>query len=417
MSLPFAPSADVAAILNGLLDTLERRVERADGQARRAIRLPIDALNLPGYHSQADPAPRQVANEQLQRLERDGAVRLAWLPGETGHLLSAVTLNPDRAGDLFALLNRTPLAARRTRLADLLLGERFRFDDWRLRAIQHCLAQLKERKSPAPFSLVDEAFNRDLLAALAALDGVREETPYRVFSARVFNDSKRFEALMRALAILARRSQANWRALTNDETLRELNLVANPTHLYLHGAWRLVDDAGQVLSLDGFQPSAGVPTALAARLRQADPGAGSVVCVENQTTFYELIRHEPAVPAICLWGNPSPACRHLLRCLPEGVTLYAWADLDYGGLNIVAQLRQTVRAGMRTCRMDIETLEAHAAWARPLTPADARNLARLMRRPVLSDLHALIAHMLQRGLKLEQEAIRFAPRARLIAAP
>jgi hypothetical protein len=55
--------------------------------------------------------------------------------------------------------------------------------------------------------------------------------------------------------------------------------------------------------------------------------------------------------------------------------------------------------------MDIETLEAHAAWARPLGPADAKNLARLMRRPSLTDMRPLIAHMLQRGLKLEQEAV------------
>lgn len=407
MNGSFVPSVGVAAILNALLDTLERRGGRVDGSPHKAIRCQVDALGLPGYHSQVDPAPRQVANEQLRQLEKQGAVKLAWLPGETGHLLASVTLNPDRAGDMFALLDRTPLALRRARLADVLLGERFRFSDWRLRAIQHSLDQLKEEKSPAPFSLADEVFNRDLLTALAALDAVREETPYRVFSVRVFNDSKRFEPLMRALVTLARRGQGAWRALTNDEVMRELNLVANPSHLFLHGNWRLVDDAGQVMSLGEFDPSVGLPAAQAARLRQADASASYVVCVENATTFYELIRHDPTVAAMCLWGNPSPACRHLLRCLPEAVTLRVWADIDYGGLNIVSQLRQQVSARALPHRMDIETLESHAAWARPLTPVDERNLSRLSRRPVLADMQPLIAHMLQRGLKLEQEAIRF----------
>ncbi len=49
--------------------------------------------------------------------------------------------------------------------------------------------------------------------------------------------------------------------------LRELNLVANPGHLYLSGAWQLVDDAGLLLSLSEFQPSVGVP---AARLRSCN---------------------------------------------------------------------------------------------------------------------------------------------------
>ena len=47
-------------------------------------------------------------------------------------------------------------------------------------------SQLQAGKSPAPFSLADEEFNRDLLTALAALVEVIAETPYRVFSVMVF---------------------------------------------------------------------------------------------------------------------------------------------------------------------------------------------------------------------------------------
>ena len=416
--LLFVPSSDGTAILHALLDTFERRSPLPAGrsetrlgvrESRRAIRCNLDLLPLPAYHSQSDPAPRQIANEQLQTLEDAGVVKLDWLPGETGHLLASVTLIPEHAEVVFALLKRTPQSARRARLTDLLLGERFRFNDWRLRAVQHTLDQLKADKSPAPFSLTPsgDEFNRDLLTALDALDGVREETPYRVFSVRVFNDSKRFEALMGAVVSLARRSQAEWRGMSNDEVLRELNLVANPGHLYLHGPWRLVAtrEAGQVMSLGEFHPSVGIPAAQVARLHRVAIDAPRVICVENPTTFYELIRRVPNAAAVCLWGNPSPACRHLLRCLPDDVTLHVWADLDYGGLNILAQLREQVNARAAPYRMDIETLEAHAVWARPLTPADVKNLSRLMRRPFLTDMRSLIAHMLQRGLKLEQEAV------------
>lgn len=413
----FVPSPDVAALLHALLDAFERRsptqtfpiAELRDGGGRgrgyRAIRCNLDSLLLPAYHSQSDPAPRQITNEQLQTLEDAGVVKLDWLPGETGHLLASATLIPEHAEVVFALLKRTPQSDRRARLTDLLLGERFRFNDWRLRAVQHALDQLKADKSPAPFSLTDNEFNHDLLTTLDALDGVREETPYRIFSVRVFNDSKRFEALMGAVATLARRNQVEWKGLTNEEVLRELNLVANPGHLYLHGPWRLIDEVGQVMSLAEFHPSVGMPAAQAARLHRAAVDAPRVICVENPTTFYELARHIPDVATVCLWGNPSPACRHLLRCLPDDVALHVWADLDYGGLNILAQLREQVNTRAVPYRMDIETLEAHAAWARPLTAGDVKNLARLARRPSLADTQPLIAHMLQRGLKLEQEAV------------
>ncbi len=55
--------------------------------------------------------------------------------------------------------------------------------------------------------------------------------------------------------------------------------------------------------------------------------------------------------------------------------------------------------------MDMETLDTHSQWARPLPPADVTNLTRLSRRPPLAEVQPLIAYILQRGLKLEQEAI------------
>src|SRR5512136_295610 len=206
--LTFTPSPDVAAILNTLLNIYERRDlpsphGRGDGGEgrRHVIHCDIHSMALPGYHSQVDPNARLIANEQLAALEKLGYVRLAWLRGEEGHLLESVTLVPDtgRADELFAWLDRVPVAALRARLRELLLAERFRFSDWKLRAVEWTLGQLKDGKSPLPFSLNDQDFNRDLLTALAALDTVHEETPYRVFSVRVFNDSKRFEWLKSAL--------------------------------------------------------------------------------------------------------------------------------------------------------------------------------------------------------------------------
>jgi hypothetical protein len=409
-NLHFTPSPDVAAMLHALLDVYERR----DDPGRRPIRCRLEEISLPGYHSQVDPDPRYVANEQLGQMEERGLVKLAWQPGQTGHLLDSVTLVAERADAIYTLVGREPLATRRAALRDLLLADRFRFQDWRRAAVDHALAQLGAGKSPAPFSLTDPDFGRDLLTALIALDEVTEETPYRIFSVHVFNDSKVFETLSRAIVRLARRHQPAWRDLSPQETLRELGLVSNPSHLYLYGPWRLVDTEGQVTSLAGFYPSVGIPANLAACLRQVMVDAARVVCVENVAAFYELIRHESeGLAALCLAGNPSPACRHLLRCLAEGlpadVPLHAWADIDYGGLTILAMLRSGVSRRFAPYRMDVTTLEAHARWAQPLTSRDEKNLARLERHPHLTDVQPLIAHMLQRGLKLEQEAILLSP--------
>jgi len=408
VSLPFKPTPDVTVLINSLLDIYERR----GGAPKQVVRVDLEAFReiLPGYYSQVDPIPRTTANEQLRDLERRGLLALRWQPGQEEHLLEAVALT-ERVEPLYALVARTSLTDHRRRLRVLLLGDRFRLDGWRRLAVDHYLEQLKARKSPTPFDLDDDDWNRDLLAALVALpDDPKEEIPYRVFSVRVFNDSKRFDTLKRGIARLARRHHAEWRALSNREALRELGLVANPGHLYLYGPWRLVDPHGQVMSLSEFYPSVGIPSALAGRVVQARVSVSRVICVENLTPFYELVRHEEHdMAAVCLWGNPSPACRHLLGRLVEGLapelSLQLWADIDYGGLNILAQLRTYISPRFVPYRMDIATLDTYAHWAQPLTASDARNLDRLRTHPALADMVSLIEHMLREDIKLEQEAI------------
>jgi hypothetical protein len=413
MAISFVPTPDVAAIIHILLDVFERR-----GSApQRAVRVDLDdvAIMLPGYFSQTDPIPRATANGQMDVLEQHSLVHLTWQAGQGGHLLQAVTLEPERVDRLYALVARESLDRRRARLRTLLLGDRTRFDGWRRRAVDRCLDQLKMGKSPAPFNLDDDGWNRDLLAALLALPANLPEMkvteiPYRVFSVRVFNDSKRFDSLKGSVARLARQHTSEWRVLSNRDTLRELGLVTNPDHLYLYGPWQLVDEQGQVVSLAEFHPSVGIPTALAGRVKRVRVDADRVVCVENVTSFYELIRHEgEGLAALCLWGNPSPASRHLLRCLagelPAEIPLFLWADIDYGGLGILSQLRAQISPRIGPYRMDSDTLDIHIQWAHPLSAVDKRNLTRLKRQPLLSDMAGLIDYMLLREVKLEQEAV------------
>lgn len=412
--LPFTPSPDVAVVVHALLDVYERRAGRRP--VSRAVRVGLGDIELPGYGSQLDPAARLTANEQLRELAARHLVHLTWSHGQEDHLLEIVTLVPDNAPALFAWLGRAPLAAQRTGLRDRLLAERWRFGegDWRRRALDHTLSQLRADASPLPFVVGDDGFNHDLLTALVALDTIAEEIPYRVFSVRTFNDSKVLDGLKGALATLARRHQPEWASLTPEEALRELGLVANPVPIFLAGPWWLRDRQGRLVDLSLFAPAVGIPT-------QQAVGAGAVgvdssqvrrvVCVENPAAFYELVRHAgDGLAALCLWGNPAPPLRHLLRLLvetlPEAVPLTVWADLDGGGLNIVAMLRRLVSSRVLPYHMDVPTLLAHARWAKPLTANDRVRLLRLRGQPVLADLRPLIETMLEQGIKLEQEAIR-----------
>ncbi len=408
MFISFTPTPDVAVIINHLLDIFERR----DGAPKQAVRVQLNQLKLPGYYSQIDPTPRVTTNEQLVRLAQQEWVDLTWEPGQTEHLLDTVTLNPAQTDILYKLLERQPVAEQRQYLRELLLAERSHLSGWRRKAVEHCLTQLSEHKSATPFSLTNLDWNQDLLTILLALpdEESRTETPYRVFSVRVFNDSKQFEPFKDTVARLARRHNPLWHHLNPADVLREMGLVANPNHLYLSGPWQLTDSDGQIMSLAEFHPSVGIPAALANKLRRVEVETTKVICVENLATFYELIRYEgQGIATLCLWGNPSPVTRHLLRCLvnslPDSIPLLLWADIDYGGLNILAQLRGTVSPRFTPYRMDIPTLQTHTQWAHPLSKNDQHNLTQIRQQAKLQDMTPLIDYMLLADIKLEQEAI------------
>lgn len=432
MGASFIPSPDVAVVLNALLDILERRHSRNPALRRdevaehsiRSIKVTLANISLPTYFSQTEPTPRLTANEQLTILEKNELLKLTWLPGETGHILQTITLteHATRSAALFHLLGRAPIAGNRTRLESLLLADKFRFqDDWRARAIAYILNQLKAKKSPSPFSLTDSNLNSDLLTVLQAVPALTMETPFRVFSVRVFNDSKRFEEIKNQLVMLARIGNPEWKRISTEEVLRELNLVANPSYIHLSGNWQFTTDSGEILNLEGFTPSIGFPAAQISSLQTVR--AESVLCIENLTTFHQYTRQMNQVDngigntsshseaertqhsLICTYGNPSPAVRRLLRLLPEATSICIWSDLDYGGFNILSQLRRTVGKQIQPYLMDIKTLESNISRARPLTASDRTNLSHLLLRPELHDVRSVIEHLLKRGLKLEQEGV------------
>ena len=414
MEISFTPSPDVAVILNALLDILERRMQLAtskNGHRTRPIKITLNELALPAYFSQTDPTPRLIANEQLTQLKQANLIHLDWLSGETGHLLQSVILNTG-CETLYTLLSREPASTTRARLETLLLADQFRFpkDDWRGHAIHRTLKHLRAGKSPTPFSLADSSWNLDLLTVLSALSSLEPETPYRVFSVRTFNDSKRFDDLKPAIVRLARYANPEWKMLNTEDVLRELNLVANPNYVHLAGNWQLTTQTGEILSLGGFTPSIGFPATQIETIQSACIHADSILCIENLTSFHEFIRNNETrntkYATLCLMGNPSPPIRRLLQLVPETIPIHLWSDMDYGGFNILSQLRRYVRHQIQPYLMDISTFEKYAHLSRPLTQTDIRNLKHLCTRAELADLRSTIEHLFHRGLKLEQEAIQ-----------
>jgi hypothetical protein len=411
---------ELPSLARAILDTLLDRFEQPRRQ--RAVRVHLDERRHHGYFHAPDVAVRRAINETLQRLASDGCLRLYWRPWEEGNWLAKVELVAERAETIYARLGRVPLPQQEQRLRELLAAQK-PHAPWHAAWLDWVKAQLDARAAVAPLKLstapVDDQWNCDLLAALAAIAQLRAPLLERKLSVQLFGDSKRFEALRGAVLSVLRRHAAESAAFGDDDQalLRAFQLARAPEFVPLAGplVLRLADS---VLNLTPFTPSVALPSATVREASITACAARAVVTIENLTSFGEFAAARPAdVLAVYLGGFASPAVITLLsnlRATCPQLPFFHWGDLDAGGLRILAHLRKQVGV-INPLAMGAELLNDYQQQAQPLTARERDNLRSLLEQPVLADCAPLIERLLATNRKLEQEAIELEVCLRLLA--
>jgi len=402
---------DLPDLARTLLHTLLDRYEQPERQT--VVRVRLSAKTHPEYFSSASARPRQRTNHALQYLAAQGSLRLHWQKWEQGNWLTAVDLLPEQADALYRRLGRTPLPRRESDLQALLAAQ-IPQADWHAAFLDHTMQQLAQHRSVAPLTLEDPQWNADLLAALDAVARLRRPTIERALSVRLFADSKRLADLRSALVAVLRRYDPQADQFGDDERalLQAHMLERIPEYVPLAGPLLLQfatpDGATRMLDLHDFAQGLALPTGTLQTISVNACTARAVVTVENATSFHELLAvRPPTVPAFYIGGFAGPATLQLLRAVaaacPNAV-FYHWGDIDPGGLRILAHLRTHLRH-VQPLAMDVATFEQYRRHAQPLTQRDRATLKSMQAQPLLNDCSGLIAHLLQSGHKLEQEAV------------
>src|SRR5262245_32589205 len=154
------------SILNALLDQYEQPGRR------QVVRVRLNEDRHHDYFHAQDFAVRREANEALQRLADRGCLRLYWRKWEEGNWLDKVDLIAEGAETVYRLLGRAPLNEQEASLRRLL-AEQAPQAGWHSDFLRWARHRLDTHTSVAPLKLstteADARWNRDLLAALAAL--------------------------------------------------------------------------------------------------------------------------------------------------------------------------------------------------------------------------------------------------------
>jgi hypothetical protein len=322
-------------LARSLLARLLRMGEKHEvGSRARVPALTVTALTE--YRQLRELRRKEEVEAAFKAARAEGAVRLAWdrAGEEDGGYVDRVDL-VDAVG-LARFLGVVPASVVRSEAQALLAPFCEEFPV--LRAVEDRWAQLKTVRG---YSAHDAHAWRDAAITVqqARALGDSGEVPVRMFSARVFKDSKRIEAITPALDVVlvgsldaeVRESHAVW---------LELGLVREEQPVRLAGRLRIVRERVTAL-LDA--PYAAFPAA-AIQAVAPDENLTEVVSIENLTTFHQEAKRRCDEPALLLYtgGAPSPAWRamygRLLHSLPPQVPIRHWGDVDEGGYRIAAQI-------------------------------------------------------------------------------
>ena len=241
-----------------------------------------------------------------------------------------------------------------------------------------------------------------IIRACAARSQEAIAAPVREFSARLFLDSKRIEALTPQLDILLSGSvEGSPRAAA--QVWQELGLFREEHPVLLAGHVHIARDRSTSL-IDA--PYMGLP---AATILGALSLVTDVITIENKTTFHSEAkrRQDDKVLLIYTAGMPSPAWRamygRLLESLPPITPIYHWGDIDEGGFRIASTIAATARgAGFSLQPYGMSPEDVPLAMR---VRASARTLERIHHFACAAGWPELGQAMREAGFVAEQEAL------------
>lgn len=226
--------------------------------------------------------------------------------------------------------------------------------------------------------------------------------PVREFSARLFLDSKRIEALTAQLDVLLSGSVEESPRVAA-QVWQELGLFREEHPVLLAGQVHIARDRSTGL-IDA--PYMGLP---AAAIQGVASKVTEVITIENKTTFHSEAKRRQNDEALLVYtaGMPSPAWRamyaRLLESLPPATPVLHWGDVDEGGFRIASTIAAVCQAaGFKLQPYAMSPDDVPSAMR---VKASARTLERIHHFACAAGWPDLGRSVLEAGFVAEQEAL------------
>ena len=403
-------------VLDRLLDRYEKSKSFNNENSRRRIMLKMTRGDMPEYDIEK-PLVRETFNSVIKDLADNGLVGFEWARYEEGNIIEKVWLNVSRVEDCYAEIGRKAKRAVLDSLLERITDLKGKTEDsWILSFLADAEKAIKEKSSTAGLLPVDE---EQAMAVLKALDYLRTldggQCLERVFSLRCFNDSKYFEKkVKKRLAGIIRRYYLNHdlpEEISDDDILAQVGILQSPEQVDFKG--------GIVCKLGGkeidFSPFIYGVSLNADTVRNLTiTGMGSVrkiLFIENKANYIHMLNENSDETLMIVFhsGFYSPVKGVFFKKLyeaahPYGIEFFHWGDIDLGGFMIFQRLKSSIIPSLKPYLMDREAFERRIKYGKKFDSKYAEKLKMLLENENYSEFKEVIRLMLEKNMKLEQEA-------------
>lgn len=334
----------------------------------------------------------ESVNEAISELET-----LGYIVGvRRGAEVVKVQMNLAPLEEIYTYLKREPKEFIHQRLKDILTqysGENQLIDSY----IEVQKSRLAKNQKVQGYT-GDLKDYEELFMAMSAILKLRTESYERDFSVRLFGDSKRFKQLEARLISIV---YAYGDYPNKEGILGELNLLKNPTYVYVKGAGRITFGE-QTLDLSLLPSDIAMSSENLAHVTSIDVVGDSVITIENLTSFHRFNSEHMLV--VYLGGFHNSSKRAFLKQIydrnREKKYLH-FGDIDIGGILIYEHLKRKTEIPFEPFEMTVDNLVKYKGMTKKLTENDRKRGLSLMGK----GWDDVLEYMNEHNCKLEQEAI------------
>ncbi|MDD3040648.1 Wadjet anti-phage system protein JetD domain-containing protein [Bacteroides sp.] len=395
----------VRTLLTLMLKKYESSKGFKNGSTARRPQFALENSPLAGdYYDETSYEKREAINQALIDLSKQGIIEVKWNRFRPNDLAEKVYLNTGMIQKAYEIAGIKPRVDKIAKMMEVLSSLQEHPWLWVREWYGEVSASMQNRKTGG-LILDDPEGYEDLVAVLNELPLVSEGTTIRVFSQKLFGDSKRFERTTekRLLALLKRYGEEY---NNTEEYLDSIGLVRNPKTVLMAGD-AVIAINGTVVELSTIPEGLGL-TLSAIKQTEILKITGDVLLVENLTSYYDLMNRVNTL-IIYIGGFPHKGTQELLIKVKDYLALNQCriahtGDMDYGGIRIFEYLTQYF-PDLEPYLMDLHTYEANLDLGSPFGSEYAKQLDKLLERPEYEKWYSLIKAMLGNGLRIEQEAI------------